>query len=150
MMPARRPLVSAERELLQCFSGSIDLDRIRIYDRRSTPGRVMAILTGGSAIALGYRLFLPGYISLPLLAHELAHVCQYEKWGALRYLVQGAWNQVVLRTLLRRDVYRWDPDPGKAFADYGMEQQGQIVQDCFDVSSPRRVQAQRISPYRPR
>lgn len=148
-MPASRPLVSAERELLQCFSGSIDLDRIRIYNRRSWLGRVVIRLTRGAAIALGYRVFIPHDISLPVMAHELAHVCQYQEWGALRYLAQGAWNQVVLRTLLRRDVYRWDFQPGKAFRDYGMEQQGQIVQDCFDLSSSKRAAAQLLSPYKP-
>lgn len=148
-MPASRPLVSSERELLQCFSGTIDLDRVRIYHSRSLLGRVATMCTRGAAIALGYRVFVPRDITLPVMAHELAHVCQYEEWGALRYLARGAWNQIVLRTLLGRDVYRWEPEPGKAFADYGMEQQGQIVQDCFDVSSSRRVTAQLLSPYKP-
>lgn len=148
-MPSSRPLLPAERELLGCFAGAIDLDRVRVYGRRSAPGRVMSMFTGGKSIALGYRLFLSRGSSLPVMAHELMHVCQYESWGALSYLARGAWNQLVLRLLLRKDVYRWEPDPGKAFTDYRMEQQGQIVQDCFDVSSPRRVQAQHLSPYRP-
>ena len=77
-------------------------------------------LSRGAAIALGYRVFIPRDITLPVMAHELAHVSQYEEWGALRYLARGAWNQIVLRTLLGRDVYRWDPEPGKPFAEYGM------------------------------
>jgi hypothetical protein len=149
-MPASRPLITTERELLHGFSGSIDLDRIRIYNNRSLLGRLVVRCSRGAAIALGYHVFIPRSITLPVMAHELAHVCQYQEWGAIRYLARGAWTQVVLRFLLGRDVYRWDPVPGKRFADYGMEQQGQIVQDCFDVHSPRRVQAQEISPYRPR
>ena len=148
-MPASRPLLSSERELLQCFSASIDLDRVRIYNDRSLLGRLIIRLTRGAAIALGYRIFISRDLTLPVMAHEMAHVCQYEEWGALRYLARGAWNQIVLRAVLGRDVYRWEPEPGKSFVEYGMEQQGQIVEDCFDLSSSRRDSAQLLSPYKP-
>lgn len=148
-MPASRPLVSAERELLQCFSGRIDLDRIRVYNNQSLLGRMVIRCTRGAAIALGHHIFIPRDATLPTMAHELAHVAQYMEWGGLVYLARGAWNQIVLRILLGRDVYRWEPEPGKSFSDYGMEQQGQIVEDCFNVHSSRRVQAREISPYRP-
>ena len=149
-MPASRPLVASERELLQCFSRTIDLDRVRIYHPRSLLGRLVVRCTRGAAIALGYHVFIPRNTSLPVMAHELAHVCQYREWGALQYLARGAWNQIVLRTLLGRDVYHWEPVPGKTFADYGMEQQGLIVQDSFDVNSARRAAARLLSPYQPR
>lgn len=148
-MPASRPLLPAERELLQCFSGRVDLHRIRVYHNRSLLGRIVTRCSRGSAIALGHHIFIPRDATLPTMAHELAHVAQYKEWGALVYLIRGAWNQIVLRTLLGRDVYRWEPVPGKDFASYGMEQQGQIVQDCFDLYSPRRVQAQQLSPFTP-
>jgi hypothetical protein len=141
--------VTAERELLACFGGVIDLDRVRIYHSRSFLGRVVVGCTRGAAIALGYHVFIPREIPLPLMAHELAHVCQYRQWGPLLYLARGAWNQLVLRALLGRDVYAWRAQPGKAFQEYGMEQQGQIVQDAFDIHSPRRAEARQISPYRP-
>ena len=149
-MPASRPLVSAERELLQCFGGSIDLDRVRVYNNRSLLGRMVIRCTRGAAIALGYHIFIPRDVTLPTMAHELAHVAQYREWGLLLYLARGAWNQIILRTLLGRDVYRWEPEPGKDFASYGMEQQGQIVQDSFDTRSPRRASAQALSPWIPR
>jgi hypothetical protein len=94
-------------------------------------------------------VFIPRDIALSVMAHELAHVYQYQEWGVLRYLARGAWNQIVWRTLLGRDVYRWEPEPGKTFADYGMEQQGQIVEDCFDINSSRRAAAQALSPFQP-
>ena len=149
-MPSSRPLVSAERELLQCFSSSIDLDRVRVHHDRSLLGRIMLRCSRGAAIALGYHIFIPSEATLPTMAHELAHVAQYKEWGALLYLARGAWNQVVLRTLFGRDVYHWEPEPGKGFASYGMEQQGQIVQDSFDARSPRRASAQKLSPWKPR
>jgi hypothetical protein len=144
-----RPLIPAERELLECFASHIDLDRVRIHNSPTWLTRLVGLFTGGSAIALGYRVFLPGRISLPTLAHELTHVSQFERWGAFRYFTLGVWNQLVLRSLLRRNVYRWEFQPGKSFADYGMEQQGQIVQDCFDITSTKRAAAQVVSPYSP-
>ncbi|HEV8123504.1 MAG TPA: DUF4157 domain-containing protein [Gemmatimonadales bacterium] len=145
-----RPLHQAERELLACFAQSVDLDRVRIFTRYSWLGRVMARVSGGAAVALGYRIFLPATNSLPLLAHELTHVSQYQRWGWWRYYLTGAWNQVVLRLLLRRDVYGWREETGKPFDQFGMEQQGQIVEDCFNVASPRRLAATIISPFRPK
>jgi hypothetical protein len=148
-MPASRPLISSERELLRCFNGSIDLDRVRVYDNRSLLGRIVTWCTRGAAIALGYHVFIPREAPLPTMAHELAHVAQFHEWGGLRYFARGAWNQVVLRALLGRDVYHWEPEPGKDFAAYGMEQQGQIVQDSFDLRSPRRASARKLSPWSP-
>lgn len=145
-----RGLVSSERELLASFAASIDLDRVRIYSSRTRFGRVVGFLSGGSAVALGYRIVVPGRLYLPVLAHELAHVSQFERWGALRYFASGVWHQFILRGLLRRDVYRWELEPGKPFERYGMEQQGQIVQDCYDHASRQRAGAQLISPFTPR
>lgn len=147
-MPVRA-LHRAERELLTCFASSVDLDRVRIITRYSRLGRFVTRMSGGVAVALGYRIFLPGENSLPVLAHELTHVSQYQRWGSVRYYLAGIWNQIVLRLLLRRDVYRWSTETGKTFHQFGMEQQGQIVEDCFNVASPRRTEAQHISPFRP-
>jgi len=144
-----RPLHRAERELLTGFASAVDLDRVRIVSRYSWLGRLVTRFSGGAAVALGYRIFLPGENSLPILAHELTHVSQYQRWGRLRYYLAGIWNQVVLRLLLRRDVYDWRADAGKTFHQFGMEQQGQIVEDCFNIASPRRTAAQHLSPFRP-
>jgi len=144
-----RPLHRAERELLTCFASAVDLDRVRIITRYSWLGRLVTRISGGSAVALGYRIFLPGDNSLPTLAHELTHVSQYQRWGWWRYYLSGTWNQVVLRLLLRRDVYHWREETGKPFDQFGMEQQGQIVEDCFNAASPRRIAAATISPFRP-
>lgn len=149
-MKRGRPLRPAERELLESFAASIDLARVRIYSGRTRFGRIIGYLSRGAAIALGYRIVVPGPLYLPLLAHELTHVTQFEQWGALRYYARGFWNQCVLRALLRRDVYHWEFEPGKSFDRYGMEQQGQIVEDCYNHVSPRRAVAQLISPFAPR
>jgi hypothetical protein len=102
-------------------------------------------------VALGNHVFLPAYCShdLPTLAHELVHCGQYQAWGPLRYFTRGIVTQA--RDLLYRwsglgsSQYRYQLEPGKPFNAYGMEQQGQIVEDCFRGYP----MAQAISPFWP-
>jgi hypothetical protein len=87
-------------------------------------------------VALGNHIFLPDRHAndLAVLAHEVTHAGQYQRWGALTYFTRGAVAQ--LRDLLYRTVrigrcpYRYTAVPGQPFQAYGMEQQGQIVEDA--------------------
>lgn len=104
------------------------------------------------AVALGNHIFLPDRCEgdLAVLAHELTHCGQYQAWGPATYFGRGAAAQ--LRHLLYCTLkvgsspYPYRADPGKPFAAYGMEQQGQIVEDCFRGDAV----AGAISPFRPR
>jgi hypothetical protein len=84
-----------------------------------------------------------------VLAHELTHCAQYQAWGALVYFGRGVAAQA--RELLHRKArigsspYHYTADPGKPFGAYGMEQQGQIVEDCFRGHPSARA----ISPFHP-
>ena len=84
-----------------------------------------------------------------VLAHELTHCGQYQAWGPLKYFTKGAIAQ--LRHLLFRTLrigsspYWYRFEPGKPFEAYGMEQQGQIVEDCFRGHPA----AQALSPFQP-
>jgi hypothetical protein len=134
----------------------LDCHRVRLY-RESTRGisglirSIVLVLSRQRAVALGHHVFLPRHCSydLAVLAHELTHCCQYEAWGPLRYFGRGAITQ--LRDLLYRwgkigtSPYCYQIEPGKPFSSYGMEQQGQIVEDCFRGHRP----AQAISPFWP-
>jgi hypothetical protein len=108
-------------------------------------------VSGNRAVALGNHVFLPdGYArDLPVLAHELTHCAQYQAWGARRYYVRGLLAQ--LQNLLHRNFgigaspYRYGTEPGRPFSAYGMEQQGQIVEDCFRGHPA----AQSLSPFQP-
>jgi hypothetical protein len=144
-----RPLHRAERELLACFGAAVDLERVRVVTSFSRWGRLVTRISRGAAVTLGYRIYLPGESRLALLAHELTHVSQYQAWGRLRYYLAAFWNQFVLRGMLGRDVYAWEAQSGKPFTEFGMEQQCQIVEDCFNVASPRRTEAQQLSPFVP-
>jgi hypothetical protein len=133
-------------------------ERVRLY-RTGCGGsaglvrRILLSLTRGRAITLGNRVFLPERCGadLAVLAHELTHCAQYQAWGPARYYLRGAVTQ--LRDLghrlfgMGRSQYAWHHEPGKPFGAYGMEQQGQIVEDSLRghararevlASSPRR------------
>lgn len=129
-------LSDAERRQLGDACRDLDLDRIRI---RRAPGdtwrALVLFLSGGRAVALGRNVFVPHDRGddIPLLAHELTHCRQHQRWGALRYYRRGAAEQ--LRHLLSRigavpDPYDWRSAPPMPFEEYGMEQQGQIVEDA--------------------
>jgi hypothetical protein len=140
---------------LGTLAGGLDLARVRLH--RGSGGRAERLLrscilalSGGRAIALGNHVFLPTWCcgSLPVLAHELSHCAQYQRWGATRYLLRGLADrlrELRFRAGLGENPYSYRPEPGKPFEAYGMEQQGQIVEDCFR-GDPR---AAAISPYRP-
>ena len=152
-MPAAR-LTSQERAQLGSLSSLVDCTQVRLYRPEAGDGLLRSLvlwLSGQRAVALGNHVFLPAHCShdLPTLAHELVHCGQYQAWGPVRYFTRGAVTQ--LRDLLYRgsgigrSQYRYHPEPGKPFSAYGMEQQGQIVEDCFRGFP----MAQAISPFWP-
>jgi hypothetical protein len=154
-VPADR-LTSTECAELGNLASTLDCARVRLY-RPGTTGasvllrRLVLWLSRNRAVALGNHVFLPDACDgdLPVLAHELTHCGQYQNWGARRYFGRGFVTQ--LQDLLHRTLrigsspYRYSPEPGKPFTAYGMEQQGQIVEDCFRGHPPAKV----ISPFQP-
>jgi uncharacterized protein DUF4157 len=142
-------LNSREWAELGDLAGALDCSRVRLY--RAGAGGVAGLLrdlvlwlSRNRAIALGNHVFLPQAREhdLPVLAHELTHCAQYQAWGPLVYFGKGIVAQA--RELLHRKArigsspYAYTPDPGKPFAAYGMEQQGQIVEDYFRGLTPFR------------
>jgi uncharacterized protein DUF4157 len=153
-MPAER-LTPAECAQLGSLASAVDCRKVRLYrEDRGISGMARSAvlrLSGGRAVALGNHVFLPDRCrrDLPVLAHELTHCGQYQAWGPWAYLSRGAATQ--LRDLLHRTLrlgtspYRYHPESAKPFGAYGMEQQGQIVEDCFRGHPA----AQEISPFHP-
>jgi hypothetical protein len=135
---------------------ALDCSQVRIHSADSDGlskviRRLVLWVSRGRAVALGNHVFLPRRSGddLAVLAHELTHCVQYQTWGAPRYFARGVSEQV--RYLLHRllglgsSPYGYTMEEEKAFESYGMEQQGQIVEDCFR----RDPVASRISRYRP-
>jgi hypothetical protein len=149
-------LTTAECTKLGTLAAVVDCSRVRLY-RGGIGGaagllrNLVLRLSRNRPIALGNRVFLPDGCQedLPVLAHELTHCGQYQAWGLLRYYGRGFATQ--LRDLLHRAAkigpsqYHYQPEPSKPFEAYGMEQQGQIVEDCFRGDPVART----ISPFRP-
>ena len=138
------------------LASALDWSRVRIHASESSGiskalrGTVL-LLSRGRAVALGNHVFLPRHSEhdLPVLAHELTHCAQYQRWGARRYYARGVAEQLrylAFRVLgLGSSPYAYRTEAAKPFEAYGMEQQGQIVEDCFR----RDALAGRISPYGP-
>lgn len=154
-------LSPAERRALGTLADRVDLGRVRVHRggtrscrRHAAPRvlrRLVLLASGGRAIALGNHVFLPRHCThdLPTLAHEVTHCGQYQAWGPVRYFTRGLLTQTgdLLHRLTGRgrSAYRYEPDPNRPFEAYGMEQQGQIVEDSFR-GDPR---ALAVSPFRP-
>jgi hypothetical protein len=149
-------LTEKECACLGSLVAEMDQSRVRIY--RSNVSGPKKLLRGlvlwlsrYRAIALGNHIFLPDRKEhdLAVLAHEVTHCRQYQAWGAWTYFTRGAATQ--LRDLFYRTMrigsspYRYTAVPGQPFHAYGMEQQGQIVEDCFRGHPV----ALAISPFHP-
>jgi hypothetical protein len=145
-----------EHAALGNLSMVVDCQRVRLY-RSSSRGpasllrRVVLFASRNRATALGNHVFLPDRWEhdTAVLAHELTHCGQYQAWGPVRYFAKGLSAQV--QDLLFRKMrigsspYHYQIDAGKPFDAYGMEQQGQIVEDCFRGHPD----ARRLSPFQP-
>jgi len=153
-MATDRLTAQAQRQL-GTLGDFLDCRRVRLYQNASgVSGLVRQLVLSVSrnrAIALGNHVFLPDRCQgdVAVLAHELTHCGQYQRWGPVKYFGTGAVTQV--RHLLHRTLrigsnpYDYTDEPFKPFDAYGMEQQGQIVEDAF-----RGVpMAKAISPFKP-
>jgi hypothetical protein len=100
-------------------------------------------------VALGNLVVLPDRgASLAVLAHELTHCAQYQAWGPVRYYARAVaerGRELRWRFGLGPGPYEYASEPPRSFESYRMEQQGQIVEDCFRGSA----RAAALSPYRP-
>jgi hypothetical protein len=135
----------AEQRRLDDLPLPVDLGRVRLYRIGcSGMGRALrAIVLGlsrGRAVALGNHVFLPARCEgdLAVLAHELTHCAQYQSWGPWRYFARGIaaqYRELFHRLGIGESPYAYRLEDGKPFEAYGMEQQGQIVEDAFRGSS---------------
>lgn len=149
-------LTTAERAALGSLCGHVDVSRVHLH--RGRTGRIargirvgVLRISGNRAVALGNHVFLPDSQSrdIPTLAHELMHCGQRQEWGLVTYLARALVDRG--RELLHvylgvgRGPYYYSGESGRPFRSFGMEQQGQIVEDCFRGN----LAARRLSPYGP-
>jgi hypothetical protein len=131
------PLTAEEIAMMSQIIGP---DAIRYHETRVAQGGLLSIifkLNGNLAFATWRTINIPQTgrhtrENLPLVAHELTHVYQYEKIGS-RYLGEAIY--MLIKT--KRDCYNYGGKNGLALAcsagrhycDYNREQQAMIVQD---------------------
>lgn len=134
--PAPRTLTAGERALVrEVFGDAIDLDRARIHARAFVP---LAHRRGLAIAPNGHVYFHPddhrddfsraGLAQQAWFIHEMTHVWQHQ-----------CGTCVWLRGLLNRRYVYLPFDPGRPFSSYGVEQQGDIVQDYFTLLRGGRV-----------
>lgn len=135
-------LSPGERGALAPLAGWTDLERVRVHrgdDAAFTNAarRLVLALSRGRACAVGNHVVLPERArhDIAVLAHEVAHCGQYQRWGAVRYFLRGAREQIRYARWRRfrdgRNPYAYVIEDGRPFAGYGMEEQGQLVEDAF-------------------
>ncbi len=139
-------IAEEERRRLTALPLPLDLGRVRIHrpgchGREGLVRNLVLRLSRERAVALGNHVFLPARCEgdLAVLAHELTHCAQYQAWGKWRYFRRAAAAQI--RDLLHRTLglgqspYAYRLEDGKPFEAYGIEQQGQIVEDSFRAAA---------------
>lgn len=135
-----RGLRESELAVVEALPLEVDCSRVRLYEDgcAGMAARVRGLVLRVSrnrAVALGNHVFLPArcHGDPAVLAHELTHCGQYQRWGPVVYFARGMAAQ--LRHLLYRrlglgsDPYDYQIKRGKPFDAYGMEQQAQMVED---------------------
>ena len=129
-------LTERERAVLRELHGDVEELGVRVRrEGGDTIRAVVLFLSRGRAVALGRHVFVPRgqEQDLAILAHELMHCRQYEAWGPARYLARGAAEQarfLLSRLGIAKNPYDWRNVPRREFSAYGMEQQGQLVEDA--------------------
>jgi hypothetical protein len=129
-------LTDRERAVLREIHGDVDALGVRVRREGGDALRAVVLtLSRGRAIALGRNVFVPTgqEKDVAILAHELMHCRQYDALGPVRYYARGAVEQakhLLSRMGITRSPYDWRSVPRRPFGDYGMEQQGQLVEDA--------------------
>lgn len=131
-----RALTAAEVALCQSVFGQvIDYDQVTVFNRKWWPfqhRRVTMAPDGNLWFHPKSGLFCDDFCGTPrnvqaLFIHEMVHVWQHQ--------------QGVFLPLARHPFSRYDYEllPGKAFAQYGIEQQAEIVSHYFLLKSGSRL-----------
>ena len=130
-----RSLTPGEIALARCvFADAIDYGKVRIHGRNYVFWQgANYIVTPNGQMYLGRNLRHYSDFSaasLPIQAffiHEMTHVWQHQR--GVNVLWRGIGEQI--RHFLGFDQYRYRLEPGKPLTAYKLEQQGEIMRDCF-------------------
>lgn len=133
--PATPPEIEAARTV---FGNKIDYSKVKIITGKDMTlwGRILT--WNGKAVVWGNKIYFPNdkngnskfdFSKNPgWYMHEMTHVYQFQNrgWG---YVPKSLWDQL---TKGSEGAYDYQLVPGKAFKDYGIEQQADIVRDYYN------------------
>ncbi|RKG29316.1 hypothetical protein [Acinetobacter tianfuensis] len=148
-----RPLTEGEIHLCKCVFGElIDYSTVRIMNQPFIPWQsqhaVMAPSGYIHALNLHYKndYAKESTAYQALLIHEMAHIYQYQH--GVNVLVRGAILQSAFFISLRTyNPYHYTLKPNKSFADYNIEQQGDIARDIFLKKIPNIILHPELAPF---
>lgn len=138
----------------QMFGTSVDYGRVKVHKGRLLPG------SGDNAMTPFGEMHFPdgGYrddfahasdACKVWFMHEMTHVWQHQLGCSV--MCQGAMLALKGGYGRRARAYDYDPerDQGKAFSEFNMEQQGELIAHCFDarhlVNNPSVWHPQRVA-----
>lgn len=136
--PASKQATAQEIEAARTiFGNKIDYSKVKIITGKDMTlwGRILT--WNGKAVVWGNKIYFPNdkngeskfdFSKNPgWYMHELTHVYQFQSRG-WSYVPKSLWDQ-----LTKGDgAYDYQLVPGKAFRDYGIEQQADIVRDYYN------------------
>lgn len=136
---ARELTAGEEREIRKVFGNDIDLSNVRIVNG---PGNSLAAkaafeIGGNPAITIGNTVYIRSdkYVAdfsktpagIETLAHEFAHVNQYQDMGFGSFFIKYARD---LKNIGNRDdVYRYETRPNTTYKTETLEGQAQMIGD---------------------
>ncbi len=170
VMESTRPLTAQEIALARTvFKSSVPYDRVAISDWKI--GNTAVTLSGLNLSdrrfsyricwPVGFRNIMNSAFRRATLIHELTHVWQgaHGVWPTF-YMGQSITDQIVegVKDIVeKREFRRWDEhrsgaytlharDWGKAWSDFGVEQQGSLVESWFITETDRRRTRMEFGP----
>lgn len=131
-----RALTPGEIELAsKVFGSSIDYSKVKIHNEEYLPFGWQpddTAMTPNGEMYFNHAYFKEDFSveddSQKLwFIHEMTHVWQHQLGYAVR--TQG----LILHTVGPKNPYRYTIDPSKKLSNYGLEQQGDIIRDYFEM-----------------
>lgn len=124
------------------FGTKINLSKVKVITGKDMTlwGKILTM--GGKAVVWGNKIYFPNdsngkskfdFGKDPAwYMHEVAHVYQYQNYG-WSYIPRSLWAQITEG----KGAYDYQLVPGKAFRDYQIEQQAEIVRDYYNITAGR-------------
>ncbi|MEM6965757.1 MAG: hypothetical protein AAF573_13400, partial [Bacteroidota bacterium] len=132
LKPKTRPLYQWEINMaIEIFGNAINYARVRVDE-----SAYLGAKTHHVCYVSFYIINSWGKMSNSILIHELVHVWQYERMGAV-YIPRALWAQTTVEgyDYGGLDNLKMYLKKGKTFYDFNLEQQGDIIADYFKVKN---------------